>query len=573
MYAPRESQGSRKGLLSSSSSSFLKSVEASTQAPVALQSVTYRLEEENQHLKEQLSTTVEQYEASLEELKASNEELQAINEEMRSATEELETSKEECNPSTRSSITINHELKSNVEELSRVNNDLQNLMASTEIGTIFLDRQLRIKRFTPRVQELFNLIPTDIGRPLSDITHNLNYLALNADALRVLRDLHSSEREVQSNGHWFLARVLPYRTSDDRIDGVVLTFVDIAQRKQAEELLRASEELYRLAVEAALDYAILNLGADGRFRGWSRGAERMFGYSEAEVIGQPGDLIFTPEDRAAGAPDEERRRAIEEDRVRGERWLVRKDGSRFYAGGIITPLWRDESVPDGFIQVTQDLTEQRRAEEKRAALIHETTLLAERNRMAQELHDTLAQGFTGIKLQLDAAEEALCEAPDEARAHVARARDISQQSLVEARRSIQALRSPLIVGDSLAAALKRLAEQAAESKQVRFEQEGTPHPLPAEVESDLYRIGQEALNNALRHAYARSILMGLAYFDGTVRLRVKDDGQGFNPQEQPAGFGLIGMQERAHHHGMELAIQSHPGQGTDITVTVARPEG
>ena len=217
-------------------------VEAPQSAPSSPDPVARYLDEENQHLKEQLSATVEQYEAALEELKASNEELLSMNEETRSTAEELETSKEELHSINEELTTVNLDLKSNVEESTRINGDLQNLMASTEIGTIFLDRQLRIKRFTPRVQELFNVLPTDLGRPLSDLTHKLSYGALTDDADRVLREGHSSEREVSSTEHWFLCRILPYRTMDGRIDGVVLTFVDITERKRSEEVLQQRQE-------------------------------------------------------------------------------------------------------------------------------------------------------------------------------------------------------------------------------------------------------------------------------------------------------------------------------------------
>ena len=188
--------------------------------------------EEIEFLKEQLNSTVEQYEAANEELKASNEELQAMNEEMRSATEELETSKEELQSVNEELITVNHELKSNVEELSRTNADLNNLMASSDIGTIFLDRQLRIHRFTPAAQKIFNLIPADMGRPIADITSRLKYEGFMADAEQVLHDLRTIEREVQvGDGKWFLTRIAPYRTSEDRIAGVVATFIDITRRK------------------------------------------------------------------------------------------------------------------------------------------------------------------------------------------------------------------------------------------------------------------------------------------------------------------------------------------------------
>jgi two-component system, chemotaxis family, CheB/CheR fusion protein len=224
-------------------------VEEALNLPSGPNAIVRHLDDENQHLKEQLSTIIEQYEASLEELKSSNEELQAMNEEIRSTAEELETSKEELQSINEELTTVNQELKSNVDELSRVNGDLQNLMASTEIGTIILDRQLRIQRFTPRIQELFNIISTDIGRPLSDLTHRLNSPDILADVERVLRDLQRSEREVRSDDRWFLARLLPYRTLDDRIDGVVLTFVDITERKRQAEIERLNARLRRAMTE------------------------------------------------------------------------------------------------------------------------------------------------------------------------------------------------------------------------------------------------------------------------------------------------------------------------------------
>src|SRR5207249_7581311 len=153
---------------------FEKQTDAQEQAPAAARvsnkTVARQVEDEIQYLKEQLSSTVEQYEAANEELKASNEELQAMNEEMRSTTEELETSKEELQSVNEELSTVNHELKSNVEELSRTNADLTNLMASTDIGTIFLDCKLHIQRFTPSAQKIFNPLPSNLGRPISDIT-------------------------------------------------------------------------------------------------------------------------------------------------------------------------------------------------------------------------------------------------------------------------------------------------------------------------------------------------------------------------------------------------------------------
>ena len=157
-----------------------------------------------------------------------------MNEELRAASEELETSREELQSINEELVTVNQELKSKVDELGRANSDLQNLLASTNIATVFLDRSLCIKRYTPVAVALFRLIPSDVGRPLSDLRHQLQYDSLVADAQRVLEQLGFIEREVCSaEGDWFLVRLLPYRTIEDQIAGVVLTLVDVTERKQA----------------------------------------------------------------------------------------------------------------------------------------------------------------------------------------------------------------------------------------------------------------------------------------------------------------------------------------------------
>ena len=209
------------------------------------------LERELETTKSQLRDTVEQAESSTAELKASNEELQAMNEELRSATEELETSREELQSINEELTTVNLELKNRVDELGFANSDLHNLMAATAIATIFLDRDLRIMRYTPSAIELFSVIPTDIGRPLTDLTHRLEYPEMERDALRALGELVPAEREVQAAGRWYIARALPYRAPDGRIGGVVFTFVDITARRRAEDAL------YELQVEQAADLAAM----------------------------------------------------------------------------------------------------------------------------------------------------------------------------------------------------------------------------------------------------------------------------------------------------------------------------
>lgn len=190
-----------------------------------------------------LRTMREESEVANEELRAANEELQSINEEYRSTAEELETSKEELQSINEELQTVNSELKLKLETVSRANSDLQNLMAAMDFGTLFLDPSLKIKRFTPRLADLFSITPGDVGRPITDLTHQLDYDGLVIDARAVLDKLVPVEREIRSRkGGWYLARIRPYRTMDDKIDGVVATFIDVTERRQMEDALRTANE-------------------------------------------------------------------------------------------------------------------------------------------------------------------------------------------------------------------------------------------------------------------------------------------------------------------------------------------
>jgi two-component system, chemotaxis family, CheB/CheR fusion protein len=201
------------------------------------------LEAELEATRQRLQVVIREHEMSQEEMHAANEEMQSTNEELRSTMEELETSKEELQSMNEELQTVNQENRHRVEELSQLSSDLQNLMAATGIATLFLDRQLRIMRFTPKVGELFNIRVTDRGRPITDLTHRLGYGQLSDDADLVLRQLVPVEREVSDqSGHAFLTRLMPYRSIDDRIEGIVITFVDITTRKVGEELVREARD-------------------------------------------------------------------------------------------------------------------------------------------------------------------------------------------------------------------------------------------------------------------------------------------------------------------------------------------
>jgi len=245
------------------------------------------LKQELRAKEEYLQTTNEELATSNEELKSANEEMQSVNEELQSTNEELETSKEELQSVNEELGTVNTELQNKVADLSRSNNDMNNLLAGTGIGTIFVDHQLRIQRFTPTVTQVINLILTDVGRPVSHIVSNLaGYDRLAADVREVLDTLVPKEVEVQTQtGTWYLLRIRPYRTLENVIEGAVITFTEITEIKKAQAALRESEDLRRLAVVVRDAHdAIAVQDLEGRILAWNPGAERMYGWSEAEAL-------------------------------------------------------------------------------------------------------------------------------------------------------------------------------------------------------------------------------------------------------------------------------------------------
>jgi two-component system CheB/CheR fusion protein len=203
------------------------------------------LERDLQFTRESLRTTVAELDTSNEELKSTNEELQSTNEEMQSANEELETSKEELQSLNEELTTVNTELQRRVEELSQTNDDMQNLLNGTDIATIFLDNDLKIKRYTDKAVKIVKLIPTDVGRPVGDLASNIEYDGFERDARQVLATLNFKETEVFSKDNTcYQMRIMPYRTARNVIDGLVVTFVDVNRVKQAETAGREARELF-----------------------------------------------------------------------------------------------------------------------------------------------------------------------------------------------------------------------------------------------------------------------------------------------------------------------------------------
>jgi len=329
-----------------------------------------RLKDELRNAYERLSQSRREHEDSVQALRAANEELQSINEEYRSTSEELETSKEELQSINEELQTVNAELKSKLETISSAHSDLENLMAAAEIATLFLDGELRIRLFTPKLTQLFNIAEADRGRAITDFTHKLENEEVDRDGREVLRDLIPREREVKSrDGAWLLMRIRPYRTIDDRIDGVVVSFVDLTARREAEERLRRSEARLK---------AILDATGIVAFE-WNSADDELFEEGPVAAVLRVGPATRHQTARALVA------RAVEGDRERVEAELERAGAGeesvavefrvRDHRGemcwlrlrGGHAPGWPSARV----LGVIQDVTDEKAAEERQALLLRE----------------------------------------------------------------------------------------------------------------------------------------------------------------------------------------------------------
>jgi two-component system CheB/CheR fusion protein len=242
------------------------------------------LEIELKQSNEDLQNSREEMQTSQEELKSINEELQSTNEELQSTNEELTTSKEEMQSLNEELQTVNAELQSKLSDFEQANNDMKNLLNSTEIATLFLDKELNIRRFTDSVTEIFKLRQTDTGRPFTDLVTNLQYPDMGANAREVIKKLSPIENTIPTNdGRWFSVRIMPYRTLDDRIDGLVITFTDITSAKQAEETL-VSENRYRRLFESAKDGILIIDAESGKIIDVNPFLIEMLGYSYGQFV-------------------------------------------------------------------------------------------------------------------------------------------------------------------------------------------------------------------------------------------------------------------------------------------------
>jgi two-component system CheB/CheR fusion protein len=643
-----------------------------------------QLEMELKATREDLQSTIEEMETSNEELRSSNEEIMSMNEELQSANEELETSKEELQSLNEELTTVNSQMQDKVGELETTNNDISNLLNCTDIATVFLDSAFRIKRFTPAATRLFHFIGGDVGRPLSDMAPRFIDPDLLGEAQRVLQQLVLREKEIASaDGRWWLRRIAPYRTTDNRIGGVVITFIDITERREAAEMS------VRLAaiVDNSVD-AIFSKDLDGIIQTWNRGAERLYGYSRDEAVGRSVEMLVpaTLAKQWAGLMARLRRGdSIEQ--METER--VRKDGQTIAVALTMSPVRNHGGKPGAVSVIARDVTEQKQAErtlrerEEFLQAILSTVMDAivtidrrgiiravnpgaeqmfgytaaemvgqsvnmlmpapyreehdrhiaryvrtgekhiigigreveaqrkdgtifpadlavseiehlklftgvhrdltarkqlerdvvkaasfEQWRIGQDLHDTVGQELTALNLLAAELTETLRTDPSQAASLAKRLSAGLQRSQRELRTVLRGLLPVAVDSQGLMAALTDLADRTGQKGRLTCTFD-CPKPVEMTdnvVATHLFLIGQEAVHNAVKHAEARNVRVTLLNMDSKLILSVQDDGIGM-PATLPEiqGLGLRIMRNRAAIIGAQLTIEPARPIGTLVT--------
>jgi two-component system, chemotaxis family, CheB/CheR fusion protein len=313
-------------------------------------------------VREELQSTIEELQTSNEELKAAHEEVTSVNEELQSSNEELETSKEEMQSLNEELTTLNAQLTAKMEELQATTNDLTSLLTSTDIAVIFLDTALRIRRFTPAMRNLMDLIATDVGRPIAGFAMKFTDPDLISDVRRVLERLVPVEREVPTpvDGHWFVRRVLPYRTADNKIDGVVVTFVDVTAAKRVEAALRESEETFRTFFDNA---AVGMVQADietGRLLRVNQKFCEVTGYGPGELLGMSFRDMTHAADRDSNWSDFRAVMSGAPSYYHAEKRLVRKGGEVIWVRVSVGAVRDAEGKPLRTAAVVEDITDRKR---------------------------------------------------------------------------------------------------------------------------------------------------------------------------------------------------------------------
>ncbi|HEY1987078.1 MAG TPA: CheR family methyltransferase [Terracidiphilus sp.] len=543
-----------------------------------------------------LQALLEERDTRNQELVSANEEIQSANEELQSTNEELETTKEELQSANEELQTLNDELQQRNNVLTQTGNDLTNLLNSVSVPLLMLTSDLHIRQFTPPMQRLLNVRSTDIGRPISEIRLQLSIEYIEPILTEVLESLGPREMEVQDReGYWHLLRVRPYRTADNKIEGLVVVLMDIDQLRRSQQHLLDVRDFANSVVES-VPISIVILNHDCLIRTTNSAFQALTHMQAKELenrslpalmdhlwgvanlreklenllqspVGASIEFEHEPPTASEGTILLVKAQALSTDGNRVLLLMIEDITLRRNAELLIT---KQKEALEGEIEtVARNLN--RTQEELRGLAAHLFTVQEEeRQRVARELHDDVSQRLSVLEILLHEINARECSKEDVDRIEAACAQ---VESLSTDVRLISHRLHPAILHDlGLPAALKAMVHEFSkrEDMPATYISHDLPENWSAEAATAIYRIAQEALRNVSKHAGKTHVKVVLAGAAGQLQLRVMDFGMGFDQEaETPTqGLGMISMQERARLAGGVIAVQSALGNGTTVTATV-----
>ena len=535
------------------------------------------LETELRYTKENLQATIEELETSNEELQATNEELVASNEELQSTNEELHSVNEEL-------YTVNAEHQRKIAQLSQLTSDMDNLLESIDVGTVFLDRDLCIRKFTPRITEVFHILPQDIGRRIDSFASNIEYDDLVEDVAKVFESQQSEERQVRDrHGNWYLLRLLPYYSGQD-VEGVVVTLIDVGQLKATESELRLMSKVFQDAADP-----IIIEDLSGNILYVNKEAEHAYGWPQTELLGSSVSILFPEDER--NRSESLRRQCITSDAVRNiETTRKTKDGQIQPVLLTLSLLTDDRNEPTAIASIAKDITERKVAEARsQEAVQRREEFLA---MLSHELRNPLSAVVNASYL-LEGPQPDDGKMPDPCKVIQRQAKQMSRllDDLLDVSRvtqgQIEIRREPSDMRHAIEAAVEVMGPQI-QSRDLRFHVDTNSKPLV--VDGDLTRLQQIVVNlltNAMKYTHAAGeIWLTAGWEEDEVVLRIRDTGEGIPTEmldsifdffvqaggtldrsDGGMGVGLTLVRALVDMHGGTVkAHSSGPGRGSEFVV-------
>ncbi len=542
-----------------------------------------RLEQELLSTREYLQAIIEEQETTNEELKASNEEALSNNEELQSTNEELETAKEELQSTNEELVTLTEQQTSRNTELSHLNDDLRNVLEGIEIPVLMLDNHQRIRRFTPSAEKLFNLLHTDVGRPIQNLRPNLEPLDLAPLISRTV-DSHTTHQQQVTDleGRRYTMTVRPYRTSDHQIDGVLIALEDVEALTRSLDEARRARDLSNAIVETAREILVV-LDSGLRVVTANHAFYDLFQVSttnaeQKSILHLGGGDFDTPELRELLEKVLPQKTQFSDFRLTHEfpnagRRVMLLNGRRLESGnngsGMILLAMEDVTVKEAAAEALQQ--SQDRMRDLATGLL--TAQEEERRKISRELHDDLNQRLAMLAVELETLEKEPLSSAESTRSRLALLRARTEAISDDLRRTAHQLHPSMVDHLGLPASLRSLCDDVSKQDRIRVTCRvgNIGDPVPTEVALCLYRVAQEALHNVATHSGAQRATLSLALARNRIRLSVIDSGKGFDRSASTGvkkGLGILSMEERVRLVGGSLTLDSKPGEGTRVVVEV-----